>query len=165
MSHKGRSGSDSTSRWQADDSSTLQSTNTSPWKPRYLPPAPDDSASSGPGHFSNYQSSSSPRGRVTNTDHYCLVVHSTWTCGHQSSEFRRHRLCWNCSNLDVGLCRPEPVEIDKTGECSNCKVRRREDRRHRDVARAAARDRERQQDRVRERSPGRGSTWQRRRSN
>jgi hypothetical protein len=147
MSHKGRS----TSRHQAPTSPTHQATNPWAWvTPRYIPPlsydefittlngAASGSASSGTGDFNHYQSSSSVRGQVADTTHYCLMVYATWACGHQTAEPRRHRLCWKCSNLDADLCNPEPVEIDKTSECRACKARQEEKRRQRNRVRAAA---------------------------
>jgi hypothetical protein len=147
MSHKGQS----TSRHQANTSSTHQATNPSAWvTPRYTPPLRYDefitalngaarcSASSGTGDLSHYQSSSSARGQVADTTYCCLMVYATWACGHQTAEPRRHRLCWKCSNLDADFCNPEPVEIDRTSECRACKERHEEERRQRHRARAAA---------------------------
>jgi hypothetical protein len=112
----------------------------------------------------HYQSSSSHRGLVTNTEYRCTIAYYTWACGHETSETQRYRLCWKCNDLDVGLCNPEPVEIDKTSKCAPCKARREQERRRRDRERAQARDKERQDDRRRERSPRGGGTWERRRS-
>jgi hypothetical protein len=169
MSQQGRSGSDSALHYPAGASSPPRYTHTSDSTPRYMPSTAyqpitthDGPASSGTGHMSHYQSSSSHRGRVTNTDYYCLVVYTTWICGHETSETRRHRLCWKCNDLDESFCRPEPVEIDKSSECASCRACREEERRRRDQARAAARVRERDRDRIRERSPRSASTWQRR---
>jgi hypothetical protein len=171
MSQQGRSGSGSASRYRADSPSTPRYIQTSPSVPRYMPPDRYErgntygaSADSGTGQMNHYQLSSSHRGEVTNTGHFCVRACYYWACGHETTETRRHHLCWKCNNLDVGVCRPEPVDIDKTRECARCKARREEDRRRRDRQRAAARDRERQQDRRRERSPSGVSTWERRRS-
>jgi hypothetical protein len=171
MSQQGRPGSDSASRYRADSSSTPRHITTSPSVPRYMPPGRYErvatygaSTDSGIGQMNHYQLSSSQRGEVTNTDHFCVTASYYWACGHETTETRRHHLCWKCNNLDVGVCRPEPVDIDKTHECAGCKSRREEERRRRDRERAVARDRERQQDRRRERSPCRVSTWERRRS-
>ena len=131
--------------------------------PRRMPPlnTPGVPASSGTRQMSHYQLSSSRRGRVTNTDHYCVISYCTWACGHETSETRRHHLCWKCSDLDIGHCPPEPVEIDKTSECAKCKARREEERRLLERERAAARDRERQENWRRERSPQKGIIWER----
>jgi hypothetical protein len=99
--------------------------------PRWMPPlnTPGAPARSGTGRMSHYQLSSSHRGQVTNTDHYCVIAYCAWACGHETSKIRRHHLCWKCSDLDIGHCSPEPVEIDKTSECAKCKARRKEERR------------------------------------
>jgi hypothetical protein len=134
--------------------------------PRWMPPlnTPGAPARSGTGQMSHYQLSSSHRGQVTNTDHYCVIAYCAWACGHETSKTRRHHLCWKCSDLDIGHCSPEPVEIDKTSECAKCKARRKEERKRLEQERATARDRERQKNWRRERSPQKGRSRERTRS-
>jgi hypothetical protein len=173
MSQHGRwgSGSSSSSRYGAGSSSTPRYTHTSSSTPRYMPPDRYEpstsygaSASSGTGQMSHYQLSSSHRGQVTNTDHRCSVAYYTWACRCETSEIRRHRLCYECNSLDTGSCNPEPMHIDKTSKCASCKADREEKRRREDQERAAARDRKRRRDWKRERSPSRERVWERRRS-
>jgi hypothetical protein len=136
--------------------------------------------------------SSSRHVLFTNTNNRCATGRYYWSCGHETSKTIRHNLCWICNDLEVGLCEPEPVDVDKNRACSGCRAHRAEeirrlidqgraevvyrerqdwDRekeregRRRDQQRAEARDRERQQDREREmeRIPRAASTWVRRR--
>ena len=154
--------------------------------PRYMPSGPSDEyaqpgyfqsythgydAAGGTGESSNYQLSSSDRGRVTNANHHCTRIYTTWSCGHETSETKRHNNCWECSDHGHAFCHPEPVDIDKWEECARCKAYREADlarraaARERDTAAAtAARGREAEQDRWRERSPGRERNGGRRRS-
>lgn len=95
--------------------------------------------------FSNFQSSSSQRGRVTNRDENCVRAYIYYECGCVKERLERTRACWKCNDLDHGLCTPENVEIDRDGDCPDCREALRKAREER--ARREARDR------ARERSP------------
>ena len=132
--------------------------------PRTMPyysyePADPDRSAAGHGTMLNYQSSSSERGRVTNTDYQCIKVYTDWECGCQTVKVHRYRNCWKCNDLDHGLCHPEENEIDEDGDCRKCREEKR--------AKAQAEKRRgeaRKRDRHRERSPAKSSSHHRSRS-